>query len=225
MGIQPRLNTEFIDMPIDQLEFTRSYNAGNNDDDSVDGEDAIHDADSDDSDDINDKDIDYNFFNSQIDNFATKNTMMDEKIWKDTYHKKFDKIIGGNDARYSEDVDDSEDNEDLSEDNEDISEDNEDLSEDNEDISEDNEDISEDNEDISEDNEDISEDDNAEDIKEYPDNKINEDKDDDVVYEEDTNDEIEEYEDDKIEGGDLIKNTEEVKKDDSGTIKEIIINM
>jgi hypothetical protein len=200
MGIQPRLNTEFIDMPIDQLEFTRSYNAGNNDDDSVDGEDATHDADSDDSDDINDKDIDYNFFNSQIDNFATKNTMMDGKIWKDTYHKKFDKIIGGNDARYSEDVDDSEDNED-------------------------NEDISEDNEDISEDNEDISEDDNAEDIKEYPDNKINEDKDDDVVYEEDTNDEIEEYEDDKIEGGDLIKNTEEVKKDDSGTIKEIIINM
>jgi hypothetical protein len=210
MGIQPRLNTEFIDMPIDQLEFTRSYNAGNNDDDSVDGEDATHDADSDDSDDINYKDIDYNFFNSQIDNFATKNTMMDEKIWKDTYHKKFDKIIGGNDARNSEDE------EDLSEDNED----NEDVSSDNEDLSEDNEEVSEDNDDV-----DDSEDDNAEDIKKYPDNKINEDKDDDVVYEEDTNDEIEEYEDDKIEGGDLIKNTEEVKKDDSGTIKEIIINM
>ena len=94
MGIQPRLNTEFIDMPIDQLELARAIN----DDDEDDNDD------SDDKIDIND-DIDYDLFNSQVDNFATKNTIIDEKKWTDTYHKNFDKIKGGNNEDEDEDED------------------------------------------------------------------------------------------------------------------------
>jgi hypothetical protein len=196
MGIQPRLNTEFIDMPIDQLEFTRSYN-GNNDDDNADDDNNIdneNDSDSDDED-----DIDYKFFNSQIDNFATKNTIIDEKTWTDIYHKKIDKMKGG-------DEDDQDDEEEEKDD----------------DVEDDEED---DDEEEEEEEDDDKEDNDKEDV-EVNDTENNIDTD--VIYEEDTNDEVEEYEEDNnenIKGGDLIDDDKVVKKDDSNTIKEITINM
>ena len=212
MGIQPRLNTEFIDMPIDQLEFTRSSNAGNNDDNTGDDSDDNIDN-SDDSDNSDDNDIDYNFFNSQIDNFTTKNTIIDEKTWKDTYHKKFDKIKGGN--KNEEDAE-----EDVEDDEEDVVDDEEDAEEDaEEDVEEDAEEDAEEDveEDVEEDEEDVEED--AEITKDNIDS--------DIVYEEDMNDKVEEYEDnnDVIAGGNLRDYTEEKTEDDSNTIKEIIINM
>ncbi len=88
MGIQPRLNTELIDMPIDQLDLVKGNNPYNDDEDNDDAED------NDDVDD-DDEEIDYEFFNSQIDNFATKHTIIDEKVWPDTYDKNYDKMKGG----------------------------------------------------------------------------------------------------------------------------------
>ena len=115
MGIQPRLNTEFIDMPIDQLELARTINDDDDDDDES--------EDKNDKNDKNDDDIDYELFNSQVDNFATKNTIINEKKWTDTYHKKFDKIKGGyndeDEDNDNEDEEDNEDDKDNDEDNED----------------------------------------------------------------------------------------------------------
>ena len=97
MGIQPRLNTEMIDMPIDQMELVRGTNARGDDEDDDgnggSGDDGGNGGD--DSDDSSDSDIDYTLFNSQVDNFATKNTIVDEKQWVDTYDKHNDKIKGG----------------------------------------------------------------------------------------------------------------------------------
>jgi hypothetical protein len=96
MGIQPRLNTEYIDMPIDQAEFVRSIPDNDSDDDAGSGGGGgggAGDTDSDEGDD--NADIDYTLFNSQIDNFATPNTIKDVKIWKDTYSSQFDKMKGG----------------------------------------------------------------------------------------------------------------------------------
>jgi len=97
MGIQPRLNTELIDMPIDQMELVRGNNARGGDDGSDDGDGSDDDAGAggNDSDDSSDSDIDYQLFNSQVDNFATKNTIVDVKQWTDTYDKYNDKIKGG----------------------------------------------------------------------------------------------------------------------------------
>jgi hypothetical protein len=97
MGIQPRLNTEMIDMPIDQMELVRGTNArGDDEDDDGDGGSGDDRGNGgDDSDDSSDSDIDYTLFNSQVDNFATKNTIVDEKQWADTYDKHNDKIKGG----------------------------------------------------------------------------------------------------------------------------------
>ena len=98
MGVQPRLNTEMIDMPIDQRELVRGTNArGDDEDDDGDGGsgDDGGNGGGDDSDDSSDSDIDYTLFNSQVDNFATKNTIVDEKQWADTYDKHNDKIKGG----------------------------------------------------------------------------------------------------------------------------------
>jgi DNA-directed RNA polymerase II subunit RPB2 len=101
MGIQPRLNTELIDMPIDQAELVRISNAGAGDDGDDDADAA---TDNDTDDDANagagagasaGDNIDYALFNSQIDNFATKNTIIDERTWKDTYDNYFNKITGG----------------------------------------------------------------------------------------------------------------------------------
>jgi hypothetical protein len=90
MGIQPRINTEAIDMPVDQADFVRIGNGNDSDD-----EDANRKDDDDDGDDA-DADIDYSLFNSQVDNFATANTIKDEKTWKDTYNnKKYGKVKGG----------------------------------------------------------------------------------------------------------------------------------
>jgi hypothetical protein len=113
MGIQPRLNTELIDMPIDQAELVRISNAsaasdGSDSDAGADANDSADAADSD-SDDANDSAaIDYALFNSQIDNFATKNTIIDERTWKDTYNNNFDKIKGGMFDGDAEDEDDEE---------------------------------------------------------------------------------------------------------------------
>jgi hypothetical protein len=99
MGIQPRLNTELIDMPIDQMELVRGNNARGGDEEDDDGDDgngSDRGDDRDNSDDSDDSDdIDYQFFNSQVDNFTTKNTIVDEKQWADTYDKYNDKINGG----------------------------------------------------------------------------------------------------------------------------------
>jgi len=119
MGIQPRLNTEFIDMPIDQAELVRSSNAiidrdsgedaggGNNSDNEDIDTTNINDIDND-NDNDNYNDIDYTLFNSQIDNFATKNTIVDEKTWKDTYDNLMNKVKGG---MYEEEQDEEEQDE------------------------------------------------------------------------------------------------------------------
>jgi hypothetical protein len=117
MGIQPRLNTEFIDMPIDQAELVRISNAGAGGGGSgSEGDDNGDEDIGDDRDNANvdtSEAIDYALFNSQIDNFATKNTIIDEKVWKDTYDNNFDKIKGGGMYEdYEEDVEDGESEED-----------------------------------------------------------------------------------------------------------------
>jgi DNA-directed RNA polymerase beta subunit len=117
MGIQPRLNTEFIDMPIDQAELVRISNAGDADEADDNDDDDRDNANADTSEAIDDA-----LFNSQIDNFATKNTIIDEKVWKDTYDNNFDKIKGGGMYEdYEEDVEDDEDDDmdDIDDDDED----------------------------------------------------------------------------------------------------------
>jgi hypothetical protein len=121
MGIQPRINTEAIDMPVDQLEFTRSYDDDddNNGDDKGDNkEDDKENKEGRDADNFI-KDIEYNLFNSQIDNFATPNTIKDEKIWKDTYSNKYGKMKGG---IYEEEEEDQESEEEDQESEEEDSE-------------------------------------------------------------------------------------------------------
>ena len=121
MGIQPRINTEAIDMPVDQAEFVRIGNG--NDSDDEDGDVNVND---DEVDDGADADIDYSLFNSHIDNFATPNTIKDEKTWKDTYSSKYGKMKGGiyEEVEVSEEDDSEEDSEEVSEeeDSEEVSE-------------------------------------------------------------------------------------------------------
>ena len=205
MGIQPRLNTEFIDMPIDQLELARAIN-DDDDDDNDDSDDKI---------DIDD-DIDYDLFNSQVDNFATKNTIIDEKKWTDTYHKNFDKIKGGDNKDKDNKDEDNEDEDNKDEDNKD--KDNKD--EDNKD--KDNKD--EDNEEVSE-SEVYKEEDSEDEVYE---DEVYEDE----VYEDEGSEgsegirgDVEENVviDDRIDGGnDNEKNVEDVE-DISSNIKEIEI--
>jgi hypothetical protein len=114
MGIQPRLNTELIDMPIDQMELVRgNYARGGDDgsdDDGVDDDGAggAGGDDSSDSGDSSDSDIDYQLFNSQVDNFATKNTIVDVKQWADTYDKNKNMKGGGDTNMGFYEVDDEE---------------------------------------------------------------------------------------------------------------------
>jgi hypothetical protein len=114
MGIQPRLNTELIDMPIDQMELVRgNYARGGDDgsdDDGVDDDGAggAGGDDSSDSGDSSDSDIDYQLFNSQVDNFATKNTIVDVKQWADTYDKNKNMKGGGDTNMGFNEVDDEE---------------------------------------------------------------------------------------------------------------------
>jgi hypothetical protein len=111
MGIQPRLNTELIDMPIDQMELVRgNYARGRDDgsdDDGVDDDGAGGD-DSSDSGDSSDSDVDYQLFNSQVDNFTTKNTIVDVKQWADTYDKNKNMKGGGDTNMGFYEVDDEE---------------------------------------------------------------------------------------------------------------------
>ena len=116
MGIQPRLNTEFIDMPIDQAELVRGSNAILDNDDGYgsDGSDGGNSGDDGGGSDAND--VDDELFNTYVDNFATKNTIIDEKTWKDTYDKNFEKVNGGMYQEGGNDDDDEDDNEDDAED-------------------------------------------------------------------------------------------------------------
>jgi hypothetical protein len=114
MGIQPRLNTELIDMPIDQMELVRgNYARGRDDgsdDDGVDDDGAggAGGDDSSDSGNSSDSDVDYQLFNSQVDNFATKNTIVDVKQWADTYDKNKNMKGGGDTNMGFYEVDDEE---------------------------------------------------------------------------------------------------------------------
>jgi hypothetical protein len=122
MGIQPRLNTEFVDMPIEQAELVRNANAGFGDDADDSGAGAGGDAGDGGAADADDTDIDDALFNSQIDNFATKNTIVDEKTWKDTYDNNFVKIKGGmyEAAEAAEDEEDEDEDEDEDEEEEQV---------------------------------------------------------------------------------------------------------
>ena len=158
MGIQPRLNTEFIDMPIDQLELVRGSGGGGAGD-SDDGDDNEEDNEVNDIIE-NENDIDYNFFNSQIDNFATKNTIADEKVWADTYDN--DKMKGGfvdNDEEDEADEDSEDEDDDSDEDEDDSDDDEDDSDEDEDDDDEDDED--EDDDDDEDDDEDDEDDDDS----------------------------------------------------------------
>ena len=130
MGIQPRLNTEDIDMPIDQAGLLRDDGEGDDRDsrDARDAGDVDADVDADVKDDDakavkaddDDKieDIDpYTLFNSHIDNFTTKNTIIDEKVWVDTFSNHFDGANGAMKGGRDEEEENEEDEED--EDNED----------------------------------------------------------------------------------------------------------
>jgi DNA-directed RNA polymerase subunit B' len=214
MGIQPRINTEAIDMPVDQAEFVRVGNGNDSDDEDANVND-------DEVDDGADADIDYTLFNSNIDNFATPNTIKDEKTWKDTYSNQNGKMKGG---IYEEEEDDEEDvSEEEEDEEEDVSEDEE------EDVSEDEE------EDVSEEeDEDVSEDED-EDVSEEEDEDVSEEdqKDEDEdVSEEDQKDEAEEEseyevrEDQELLG---VSETDNTKKTVGGgvvsDIKELYIEM
>jgi hypothetical protein len=141
MGIQPRLNTEDIDMPVDQAELIEDVDAAlaalaadadadTDDDETDDDVDAAKAAKAADDNDIkvdNDSsqsvdDIDpYTLFNAHIDNFATKNTIIDEKVWVDTFSNNFggDMKGGGEDEEdSSEDSNDSNDSNDDDEEEE-----------------------------------------------------------------------------------------------------------
>jgi DNA-directed RNA polymerase beta subunit len=166
MGIQPRLNTEYIDMPIDQAEFVRSIPDNDSDDDagSGGGGGGARDTDSDEGDD--NADIDYSLFNSQIDNFATPNTIKDVKIWKDTYSSQFDKMKGGSmtieESEAEDEESEAEDEESEAEDEESEAEDEESEAEDEESEAEDEESEAEEEESEAEDEESEAEDEESE---------------------------------------------------------------
>jgi hypothetical protein len=77
MGIQLRVNTEHIDLPLEQIDIQR-YNG--DDDDIANNEDIID-------------TIEY--YDDYVDNFENPNMIKDEKVWKDVYDKHFEKKIGG----------------------------------------------------------------------------------------------------------------------------------
>jgi len=179
MGIQPRINTEAIDMPVDQLEFTRSYDDDNNgvdkgdnkeddkenkegrDKENKEGRDKENkegrDKENKERRDVDNfiKNIEYNLFNSQIDNFATPNTIKDEKIWKDTYSNKYGKMKGG---IYEEAEESEEEVSEAEESEEEVSEDEESEEEESEE-EESEEEVSEDEESEEEESEELLEDD------------------------------------------------------------------
>ena len=143
MGIQPRLNIEDIDMPVDQAELIRDEEDGYGAD--RDGRDDANDANANDeadansrgtkavnaanADDDNNKieDIDpLTLFNSKIDNFTTKNTIIDEKVWVDTFSNNFDGAMkGGGKSEEDEDENEDEEDEDENEDTTTVEEDDE----------------------------------------------------------------------------------------------------
>ena len=154
MGIQPRLNTEDIDMPVDQAELIRDERIDEDDGDS-DASDASDDGDDGDDGDgdatkaakaakadssqsvdnvdpftlVNSVAAAVNQFNSQIDNFATKNTIADEKVWVDTFSNNFDgaagvagvagAMKGGSEEEEEEEEEEDDDEEDDEEDDDD----------------------------------------------------------------------------------------------------------
>ena len=77
MGIQLRVNTEDIDLPLEQIDIQR-YNG--DDDDIANNEDIID-------------TIEY--YDDYVDNFDNPNMIKDDKVWKDIYDKHFEKKIGG----------------------------------------------------------------------------------------------------------------------------------
>jgi hypothetical protein len=217
MGIQPRLNTEFIDMPIDQAELVRISNAGGGSgDDDGEADDNGDDDIGDDRDNANadtSEAIDYALFNSQIDNFATKNTIIDEKVWKDTYDNNFDKIKGGGMYEdYEEDVeDDVEDEEDDMDNNEDDDEDDE----------------ADEDERIQEGGDDDDEDSSSSSIYEFEesvggDSGDSDDSGGEEIWNDDTDPKAEVEADDKAT---VEANNKEIKGGDNSDIKELFIEM
>ena len=186
MGIQPRLNTESIDMPVDQAEFVRVGNGGDSDSDDDDGKQ--NDDDEGEGDDF-DANIDYSLFNSQIDNFATPHTIKDERVWKETYAVSR-KIKGG---MYDDEEEEQEDDEEEQEDDE-------------EQEDEEQEDDEEEQEDEDEEQDDEEQEDEDEDDEEQEDE--DEDDEDDEEDEEQEDDEEDEADEDSFEEGEEILDTD-----------------
>jgi len=233
MGIQPRLNTESIDMPVDQAEFVRVGNGG--DSDSDDGDNGKPDDDDDDEDggDDFDANIDYTLFNSQIDNFATQHTIKDEKVWKETYAVNR-KIKGGMYDEEQDDEDEEQDDEDEEQYDEDEEQDDEDEEQDDEDEEQDDEDEDEeqDDEDEEEEQEDEEveqdeEDEEQEDEEKEQDEEEEEEEDEEKEQEQEEEEEEEEEQDDEdsFEEGEEILDTDTDTTGGNNDIKEVYIEM
>ena len=214
MGIQPRLNTESIDMPVDQAEFVRVGNGGDSDSDSGDdGKQNDDDEDEGESDVYNfDANIDYSLFNSQIDNFATPHTIKDERVWNETYAVSR-KIKGG---MYDDDEEEQEDEEQEDEEQEDDEQEDDEQDDDEQDEEQDEEEQDDDEDDDEEEQEDDEE-------EQEDDEEDDEEQDDEEEDDEDDEDSFEEGE--EILDTDTDTQTTQTTTGGNNDIKEVYIEM
>ena len=105
MGIQLRVNTEHIDLPLEQIDIQR-YNG--DDEDIANNEDIID-------------TIEY--YDDYVDNFDNANMIKDEKVWKDVYNKHFEKKVGGFTNEDGKEDEEEEDGKEDEEDGEDVEDD------------------------------------------------------------------------------------------------------
>ena len=229
MGIQPRLNTESIDMPVDQAEFVRVGNGGDSDSDDDDGKQNDDDEGEGESDIYNfDANIDYSLFNSQIDNFATPHTIKDERVWKETYAVNR-KIKGG---MYDDEEQEDEEQEDDEEQDDEEQDDEEQDDEQDDEQDEDEEQEDDDEEQDDEEQEDEEQDEEEQDDEEEEDEEQEDDDEEEQDDEEQEDDEEEEQEDeDSFEEGEEILDTDTDTTQTATTtggnndIKEVYIEM
>ena len=240
MGIQPRINTEAIDMPVDQAEFVRIGAVGDDSDSDENGthnpnDDVVDNDGKGENNDYNpDANIDYSLFNSHVDNFTTQNTIKDEKTWKDTYSSKYGKIKGGIYEDSEEEQEDSEaeqeDSEEEQEDSEEEQEDSEEEQEDSEAEQEDSEAEQEDSEEEQEDSEEEQEDseEEQEDSEEEQEDSEEEQEDSEEEQEE-SEEEQEDSEEEQEESEELLKVEDDDISQQGGSvnsdIKELYIEM
>lgn len=121
MGIQPRINTEQIELPIEQLVINK-YNPNANDDDSEGDEGGGDKNGKEANTDYEDED-EVEYFNAADDNFDNINVIKDEKKWVEQYDDNFNSMKGGVMENNLEDNDEDDDNDEEEEDDDEDDED------------------------------------------------------------------------------------------------------